>query len=81
MSFLTQRRVAAYATAKGAIHALTRSMALDLAARVNSVSPGSIRTPMPERAARIFDGQGTDVEEVFRRWEGAHPLGRIGEPD
>src|SRR3954451_13212552 len=45
--FACQQNVAAYATTKGAIHTLTRSLALDYAAagiRVNSVSPGSIRT-------------------------------------
>ena len=49
-----QRGVLAYATAKGAVHAMTRAMALDCAAarvRVNSVSPGSIRTPLLEFAA------------------------------
>lgn len=55
--FACQQNVAAYATTKGAIHTLTRSLALDYARsgiRVNSVSPGSIRTPILEkgRAAR-----------------------------
>jgi len=50
-----QRRVAAYATSKGAILSLTRALALDYAAdgiRVNSIGPGSIATPMLELAAR-----------------------------
>ena len=58
--FACQQNVAAYATTKGAIHALTRSMALDHAGqgiRVNSVSPGSIRTPILERAARGEGGK------------------------
>ncbi|RUW95205.1 SDR family oxidoreductase, partial [Mesorhizobium sp. M8A.F.Ca.ET.059.01.1.1] len=41
--FACQQNVAAYATTKGAIHTLTRSLALGYAAsgiRVNSVSPG-----------------------------------------
>lgn len=79
-----QKRVSAYATTKGALHALTRSLALDFAGdriRVNSVSPGSVRTPMLELAARTFDGPQTDVEAVFRRFGAAHPLGRIGEPE
>ncbi len=69
---------------KGAIHALTRAMALDHAAdgiRVNSVSPGSVRTPMLALAARRFDGQDADVEAVFRRFGQAHPLGRIAEAE
>lgn len=79
----SQQNVAAYASSKGAIHALTRAMALDFAGdkvRVNSVSPGSVRTPILELAARTFDGPDADVEAVFRRFGEAHPLGRIGEP-
>lgn len=79
-----QQNVVAYAASKGAIHALTRAMALDHAAdgiRVNSVSPGSVRTPMLELAARRIDGPGADVAAVFARFGDAHPLGRIGEPD
>ncbi|UCI29255.1 SDR family NAD(P)-dependent oxidoreductase [Mesorhizobium sp. B4-1-4] len=82
--FACQRNVAAYATTKGAIHTLTRSLALDYAAagiRVNSVSPGSIRTPILERAARGDNGSDADVEEAYRRFGAAHPLGRIGEPE
>ncbi|MGH6860868.1 MAG: SDR family NAD(P)-dependent oxidoreductase [Phyllobacterium sp.] len=77
-----QQNVAAYVASKGAIHALTRAMAVDHAGsqiRVNSVSPGSVRTPLLEHAARTFDGPDTDVEAVFRRFGAAHPLGRIGE--
>ncbi|HTW28190.1 MAG TPA: SDR family oxidoreductase [Acetobacteraceae bacterium] len=79
-----QQNVAAYVATKGAIHALTRAMALDHAAdriRVNSVSPGSVRTPMLAMAARHFDGADIDVEAVFRRFGAAHPLGRVGEPE
>ena len=75
---------AAYATTKGAIHTLTRSLALDYAAagiRVNSVSPGSIRTPILEKAARGDHGSDADVEEAYKRFGAAHPLGRIGEPE
>jgi NAD(P)-dependent dehydrogenase (short-subunit alcohol dehydrogenase family) len=82
--FACQQNVAAYATTKGAIHTLTRSLALDYAAagiRVNSVSPGSIRTPILEKAARGESGSDADVEEAYRRFGAAHPLGRIGEPE
>ncbi len=67
---------AAYSAAKGALAALTRNMALDLAPRgirVNCVCPGFVRTPLiralledPERAARLV---------------GMHPLGRLGEAE
>ncbi len=79
-----QQGVAAYVALKGAIHALTRAMAVDHAAdgiRVNSVSPGSVRTPMLALAARRFDGPDVDVEAVFRRFGAAHPLGRIAEAE
>lgn len=79
-----QKGVAAYVASKGAIHALTRAMALDHAAdgiRVNSVSPGSVRTPILELAARTFDGPDADIEAAFRRFGASHPLGRIGEPE
>jgi meso-butanediol dehydrogenase / (S,S)-butanediol dehydrogenase / diacetyl reductase len=78
-----QRGVAAYATSKGAIHSLTRALALDHAAdhiRVNSISPGSIRTPMLARAATHF-GPDQSVEAIFERFGAAHPLGRIGTPE
>ena len=78
-----QRGVAAYAASKGAIHSLTRALALDHAAdniRVNSISPGSIRTPMLVRSAANFSPD-VPVEESFARFGAAHPLGRIGTPE
>ena len=55
--YACQRGVAAYAASKGAVHSLTRALALDHAddnIRVNSISPGSILTPMLERSAGNF---------------------------
>ena len=78
-----QHRVAAYVASKGAIHSLTRAMALDFAPdhiRVNSISPGSVATPILELAARTFS-PGEPVEEVFKRFGAAHPLGRVGRPE
>jgi meso-butanediol dehydrogenase / (S,S)-butanediol dehydrogenase / diacetyl reductase len=70
------RNRAVYSASKGAIVALTRNMALDLAERgirVNCVCPGFVRTPLldgllrdPERAAKVT---------------AMHPLGRLGEPE
>lgn len=79
-----QPGVAAYVASKGAIHALTRAMALDFAGdkiRVVSISPGSVRTPILELSARTFDGPDADIESVFARFGAAHPIGRIGEPE
>jgi len=81
--YACQRGVAAYATSKGAIHSLTRALALDHAAdniRVNSISPGSIRTPMLARSAAHF-APDLPAEEAFARFGAAHPLGRIGTPE
>ncbi len=81
--YACQRGVVAYAASKGAIHSLTRALALDHAAdkiRVNSISPGSIRTPMLARSAAHFSPD-LPAEEVFARFGASHPLGRIGTPE
>ena len=81
--YACQRGVVAYATSKGAIHSLTRALALDHATdniRVNSISPGSVRTPMLARSAAHF-APDVPVEEAFARFGAAHPLGRIGTPE
>lgn len=81
--YACQRGVAAYAASKGAVHSLTRALALDHAAdhiRVNSISPGSIRTPMLARSAAHF-APDLPAETVFERFGAAHPLGRIGTPE
>jgi NAD(P)-dependent dehydrogenase (short-subunit alcohol dehydrogenase family) len=81
--YACQRGVVAYATSKGAILSLTRALALDHAAdniRVNSISPGSIRTPMLARSAAHF-APDLPVEESFARFGAAHPLNRIGTPE
>jgi meso-butanediol dehydrogenase/(S,S)-butanediol dehydrogenase/diacetyl reductase len=78
-----QPGVVAYATSKGAIHSLTRALAIDHArdnVRVNSISPGSIATPMLALAAQTFSPE-LPVDLVFRRFGEAHPLGRIGTPE
>lgn len=76
-----QNKVLAYATTKGAIHALTRAMAVDCAEdaiRVNSVSPGSIRTPMLEFSASQLAKDGKSVEDMIAEFGHAHPVGRVG---
>jgi len=76
-----QNNVLAYATSKGAIHALTRAMAVDCAkdgVRVNSISPGSIRTPLLEYAARELSQSDEDQEETLRAFGRSHAIGRIG---
>jgi meso-butanediol dehydrogenase / (S,S)-butanediol dehydrogenase / diacetyl reductase len=75
-----QRGVVAYAASKGGLLSLTRALALDHATdgvRINSISPGSIRTPMLERSAAHFSPD-LPVNEVVKRFGDAHPLGRVG---
>ena len=75
-----QRGVAAYTASKGGLLSLTRSLAIDHAAdriRVNSISPGSIHTPMLEHAAAHFSPD-LPVNIVVERFGAAHPLGRVG---
>lgn len=71
----TTTGVAAYATSKGALLALTRAAALDFAAdgvRVNAVIPGAVETPMLRRPGN----DGKRIRSIAHRT----PLGRIGEP-
>ncbi|TGR23194.1 SDR family NAD(P)-dependent oxidoreductase [Mesorhizobium sp. M8A.F.Ca.ET.197.01.1.1] len=65
----------AYAAAKGAILAMSRQMAVEFGphnVRVNSVSPGSIATPMYEQTVAEIG------EQLGRAWVKMHPIGRIG---
>ena len=67
----------AYAATKGALLSAARSMAMELARRrirVNTLSPGLVKTPMTEKSlARL-------TAEQLREFESAYPLGP-GEPE
>jgi NAD(P)-dependent dehydrogenase (short-subunit alcohol dehydrogenase family) len=69
-----------YNASKGALVAMTRSMAVDLAPRgirVNAVCPGTIDTPMYQRHLASVPDPARLEQEVIR----LHPIGRIGRPD
>ncbi|MBP2551425.1 NAD(P)-dependent dehydrogenase (short-subunit alcohol dehydrogenase family) [Neorhizobium galegae] len=68
----------AYATSKGAINSMCRSLAIDHAGdgiRVNAVAPGAIETPMMERA---FASASSAEREKSRL---RHAMERFGRPD
>jgi NAD(P)-dependent dehydrogenase (short-subunit alcohol dehydrogenase family) len=71
---------AAYCASKGAVHALTRQMALDYAGdgvRVNCVAPGFIETEQ----VRVYLGSHADPVQAEREVVAAHPMGRMGRPE
>ncbi len=73
--------MAAYGAAKGALVALTRSMAVDLAPlgiRVNVVCPGTVHTPLIEPLLRQR-GKG-DLELGMKMTTVKYPIGRLGTP-
>jgi NAD(P)-dependent dehydrogenase (short-subunit alcohol dehydrogenase family) len=66
----------AYAATKGAVEALSRTLAVELAPlgiRVNTVAPGFVRTPMLQP---ILDASPGYEEQLFEQT----PAGRIGRP-
>ena len=71
----------AYATAKGAVHNLTRSLALDHARegiRVNAVCPGEVDTPMLRGAGRAVPLTDEQLAEMAER---VVPNGRLAQPE
>jgi meso-butanediol dehydrogenase/(S,S)-butanediol dehydrogenase/diacetyl reductase len=71
---------AAYCASKGAVHALTRQMALDYArdgVRVNCVAPGFIDTEQ----MRVYVESHDDPAAAEREVVAAHPMARMGRPE
>jgi meso-butanediol dehydrogenase / (S,S)-butanediol dehydrogenase / diacetyl reductase len=71
--------VAAYCASKGAVHNLTRALAMDHAhdnVRVNAVCPGEVNTPMlaSERTSPV-------TEEMMAAIAESVPMGRLAHPD
>lgn len=65
---------AAYSASKGAVVALTKSLALELASfnvRVNCVAPADILTPLTQRQLELSGETVDDLSKIY-------PLGRIG---
>jgi NAD(P)-dependent dehydrogenase (short-subunit alcohol dehydrogenase family) len=73
---------AAYCASKGAVIALTRSMAVDLSPRgirVNVICPGTVYTPLMEPMLRAR-GDG-DLQAGLAKTLVKYPIGRLGTPD
>ncbi|GAB2881974.1 SDR family oxidoreductase [Paraburkholderia jirisanensis] len=69
---------AAYSAANAGVHALTRNLAIELAAsniRINTVAPGVVETP-------VYNSFMTDeqVKATLPAFNAFHPLGRNGQP-
>jgi NAD(P)-dependent dehydrogenase (short-subunit alcohol dehydrogenase family) len=73
--------MAAYCASKGAVLAMTRAMAVELAPqiRVNAICPGAIDTPMSWQLYGEVPGK--TVDEVATGFAGAHLVKRLGRPD
>jgi 2-keto-3-deoxy-L-fuconate dehydrogenase len=71
-----------YCSSKGAVLALTRSIAIDFATqgiRCNAICPGTVQTPFVEGyLARNFAGH---EDEVRQQLHARQPIGRMGRPD
>lgn len=68
----------AYAGAKGAIISMTRQMAVEFGkhnVRLNTISPGTIDTPMNQKVVAELGGH------LTKTWVQMHPIGRIGKPE
>jgi len=70
-------RLAAYSASKGAVLAMSRAAAVELARkgiRVNTISPGVVRTKMFEESTNF------DPKQLAASG-GGNPMGRIGDPN
>ena len=69
--------IAVYSATKGALIALARAMSTDYARdgiRVNSVSPGTIDSPM----LHDFVAAQSDPDNIRQQFDDMHPIGRVG---
>jgi len=84
-SFVGKARSAVYGMTKGAVAQLTKSTAIDYAPfhiRVNCICPGTIQTPLLERAVnQVVAQSGQEAATVYASLDSVQPLGRIGRPD
>jgi len=70
----------AYAASKGALHQMTRQMAIEYAPygiRVNAVACGTVDTPLVHQSAEASG----DPEAFWKMLRDSHPIGRIASPE
>ena len=78
--FVADPGLAAYCATKGAVHALSRAMAVDHGGegiRCNAICPGWIATGMMQDYLASLP----DPHQAARRLDANQPIGRIGRPD
>jgi NAD(P)-dependent dehydrogenase (short-subunit alcohol dehydrogenase family) len=71
----------AYCTSKGAIHAMTRQVAVDYPKelRINCIAPGTVQTPFVEGYLDKYHAH--EKEKVRAELVARQPIGRLGTPE
>lgn len=79
----TSANIAAYATSKGGLLALTRALAIEFAPhniRVNAILPGAVDTPMLRAGLNRGHIQGSDIQQRLDNLARKTVIGRVGQP-
>jgi NAD(P)-dependent dehydrogenase (short-subunit alcohol dehydrogenase family) len=82
-AFVSQTQVIGYTASKGAVIAMTRTLAMDHAPdqiRVIAIAPGSTDTPMLRQGAEQAANANKTPDDVLKQWAKDHPLGRLQTP-
>lgn len=84
-SFVGKGNSSVYGMTKGATAQLTKSTAIDYAPfniRVNCICPGTIQTPLLDKAVLQFaDKTGQEAASIATLLDAIQPLGRVGRPE
>jgi NAD(P)-dependent dehydrogenase (short-subunit alcohol dehydrogenase family) len=80
MAMVGQPTTAAYSASKGGVRSLTKAAAIYCAAeklpiRVNSIHPGTCRTPL------VDSYYAAQPDQELRQQIARHPIGHLGQPD